>query len=585
MPETSMALSPAARAMSPLFLCLIATAGVAGCVHPDATAPDPISLADVQVSPSEAVVTVGSSLQILASALDAEGYRASDPDVRWSSSDVTVARVNGTGTVFGVTPGSVVITAAVGEQQASVAVRVSEAPDFAAVIRGVRPRGFSQGVYHLARPSQGGTMYWVSVDGSDDNPGSRMEPFRTIHHAAEVVKAGDVVTVRAGTFRESVLVSNSGTAARRIVFQAEQRGAVVLTGGRHTFGPAHWTGSMTPTGQFFVTVRGLIFREYGLPEDPQCTDCPYSPAVRAARGWRIEYCWFDRAGEPGLDIRGSFVEVLRSTFTDHFIQAFAAAGLSHGATLPTDPRFTPLEGLRIMDVVLRGNHTRTSQPGSPTASFVAKVLNTRGSVFDNLESSGNNGLGLWLDARNTDYVVRNSYFHDNRSQTGSTTDGGGRGLYLEINWPSGLVDNNVFAGNPGPAIDLANSSGITIRRNLFDGNDAAVRLTEWDRGYREDGTPVYPLQDIRVLDNRIRDWKHPDGAVYTYASKTGFRLPSSHEVLLDGNVYQGVRRSGPLAFWWNTAEGTRLGHMHTIEDMRRKAGWERNGRVGTFNDR
>lgn len=563
------------------FWLIVAAWGVA-CSSSDPVAPGPLRSPVVQVSPPEAVILPNSSFQLVVTAHAGDGYLLSGPGAIWSSSDARVARVDGQGTVSGVAPGSAVITAVVGEQQAAATIHVSDAPDYDAVIRGVRPRGFGQGVYLLAAPEPGATMYWVAPGGSDDAPGTIVAPFRTISHAGRVAEAGDVVTVRPGTYRESVLVHNSGTSERRVVFQAEQRGTVVLTGGTHSFGPAYWTGSMTTRGQFFVTVRGLVFREYGLPGDPGCTDCPYSPGVRAARGWRVEDCWFDRSGDPGLDIRGSDVEVLRSTFTAHHIDALSAAGLSRGATRPSDPGFTPLEGLRIMDVVLRGNHTRTSQPGSPTASFVAKILNTRGTVIDNVESFENNGVGLWLDARNTDYVVRNSYFHHNRSQTGSTSDGGGRGLYIEINWPYGLIENNVFAGNWGPAIDLANSSGITIRHNFFDGNDSAVRFTEWDRGYHEDGSPVYPLQKIRVQSNRIRDWAHEDGAIRTYASKTGFRLPASHDVALDGNVYEGVRRIEPLAFWWNKADGTIIGHMNTIQEMRSKAGWEQTGSADTF---
>jgi parallel beta-helix repeat protein len=237
--------------------------------------------------------------------------------------------------------------------------------------------------------------------------------------------------------------------------------------------------------------------------------------------------------------------------------------------------------LRVVDVVLRGNHTRTSQPGSPTASFVAKFLNTRGTVLDNIESSANNGAGFWLDSRNIDYVIRHSYFHDNRSQTGSITDEGGRGIYTEVNWPAGLIESNVFTGNFGPAIDVANSSGITIRHNLFSGNNSAVRLSEWDRGYHADGALVYPLQDITITHNQIRDWNSAAGSIHSSASKTGFRLPASHGILADYNVYQPVRRTTPLAFWWNTAEAAPIAHMNTIEDMRSKAGWEQNGRIAS----
>jgi parallel beta-helix repeat protein len=567
--------------MPPRFVWLLLVVSLIGCRESQPSELDARQAA-LALSPRDAAVVAGSFLQLIPTAYDGSGRIIPDATVNWSSSDTLVATVDVDGTVFGRAPGSTHITAVHGGATGAAVVRVTRSPDFVAIARGIRPRGFGQGTYAVLLPAAGGTRYWVATTGSDTNSGTSAEPFRTINHAAQVAVAGDVVTIRAGTYEETVQVKNSGTASRRIVFQAERRGEVLLTGGSHSFGPAYWTGNMTATGEFFVTLRGLVFRHYALPAGYTCSSCPYAPAVRAAQGWRIEDCWFDRAGEPGTDIRGSHVEVLRSTFTEHIVHGMTAAGISRGATTPSDPGFTPLEGLRVVDVVLTGNHTRTSQPGSPTASFVAKFLNTRGTVLDNIESYANNGAGFWLDARNINYVIRHSYFHDNRSQTGSTTDGGGRGIYTEINWPAGLIESNVFTGNFGPAIDVANSSGITIRHNLFSGNISAVRMSEWDRGYHADGTPVYPLQDITIVHNQIRDWNSASGSIHSSASKTGFRLPVSHGILADYNVYEPLRRTTPLAFWWNTAEGAPVAHMNTIEDMRGKAGWEQNGRIGVI---
>ena len=62
--------------------------------------------------------------------------------------------------------------------------------------------------------------YFVSPSGADAAPGSTDQPWRTLQHAANTVAAGDVVTVRAGTYAGFNLTTD-GTAAARIVFQAE----------------------------------------------------------------------------------------------------------------------------------------------------------------------------------------------------------------------------------------------------------------------------------------------------------------------------------------------------------------------------
>jgi hypothetical protein len=60
----------------------------------------------------------------------------------------------------------------------------------------------------------------VSPDGDDDNPGTFEKPFKTISRAASMVKAGDIVYVRSGTYVEQVELYRSGTEAAPIHFQA-----------------------------------------------------------------------------------------------------------------------------------------------------------------------------------------------------------------------------------------------------------------------------------------------------------------------------------------------------------------------------
>jgi hypothetical protein len=53
--------------------------------------------------------------------------------------------------------------------------------------------------------------FYVGGDGaSDRNPGTASEPFATIQKAADVAAAGDVVNIRPGIYRETVVPANSG---------------------------------------------------------------------------------------------------------------------------------------------------------------------------------------------------------------------------------------------------------------------------------------------------------------------------------------------------------------------------------------
>ena len=74
-------------------------------------------------------------------------------------------------------------------------------------------------------------VYFVSNDGSDSNPGSFQAPFRTIQHAIDVVKPGDVVSIRGGSYRERLRIQDlNGRDDARITFENYQNENVVLTG-------------------------------------------------------------------------------------------------------------------------------------------------------------------------------------------------------------------------------------------------------------------------------------------------------------------------------------------------------------------
>jgi gliding motility-associated-like protein len=73
--------------------------------------------------------------------------------------------------------------------------------------------------------------YFVGGTGaSDNNPGTAAQPFATIQKAASVAVAGDVVKIRSGTYRETIVVANSGSPGNPITFQPDQGATVVISG-------------------------------------------------------------------------------------------------------------------------------------------------------------------------------------------------------------------------------------------------------------------------------------------------------------------------------------------------------------------
>ena len=74
-------------------------------------------------------------------------------------------------------------------------------------------------------------QYYVSPSGSDNNPGTLQQPFKTIQKAADIMIAGETCFIMNGQYRETVIPANNGTAGNPIVFTNynEERGVILGT--------------------------------------------------------------------------------------------------------------------------------------------------------------------------------------------------------------------------------------------------------------------------------------------------------------------------------------------------------------------
>ena len=76
-----------------------------------------------------------------------------------------------------------------------------------------------------------GLVFYVDTNGDDNNPGTIDQPWRTIHHAAEMMMAGDTVFIRDGVYKEQVSTVNDGNSANGyIVFSAYPGETPILDG-------------------------------------------------------------------------------------------------------------------------------------------------------------------------------------------------------------------------------------------------------------------------------------------------------------------------------------------------------------------
>jgi hypothetical protein len=413
------------------------------------------------------------------------------------------------------------------------------------------PPGQSCTSYALSAPAAGREIV-VAKDGSGH--------YSTINAAAQVAVAGDVVTIKSGTYNESVRVAGAGTSSRPIVFQAQSCGTVTLTGAGSWVQGGAFAGDTAPqSGNPFVTLKGLNFVDFATA----VTAYHQAGAVNLTQGWRLEDVYMRNAGGwASVNIRGHDAVVDQTTIESAPYNALFAVGAccvdaSYGAP-------GQLKRVHITNTRLAGNNTGRN---APTWEAVTKFMHTDDLLVDNLESTGNYGAGLWLDWRNYRYTVRNSSFHDN---TGVNNPWEGMGLELEIYSDDGVVEGNRFWANSGPDILVSSSSRIEIRYNSFQGSstDPSPQI-EFHRGNADPDCGRPAPTGVYVHHNQFFDWGGQWGwaAMQTTTdaarSFTCAQAPSPVQAghLFDANTYRQAAHSGPLVGW----EGT---DAHTVDAMR-----------------
>ncbi len=99
-----------------------------------------------------------------------------------------------------------------------------------------------------------GAKRYVSASGSDRAPGTASSPWRTIQKALDALRPGQTAIVRAGRYRQSLVMARSGRRSAPITVRGE-RGAIVAAGS----GKDDDIPLTIVEGAGYLRFRGLIF--------------------------------------------------------------------------------------------------------------------------------------------------------------------------------------------------------------------------------------------------------------------------------------------------------------------------------------
>jgi parallel beta-helix repeat protein len=375
------------------------------------------------------------------------------------------------------------------------------------------------------------------VDGStarcSDGPGSgpRKRPFCTIGAAARSLPAGGTVVVASGVYRESVVVSSSGTRARPLVFAAAPRASVVITDAKSGFA-IH--------GRSWISVRGFTItrtRDYGI----DVTDASHVTLVNN----RVRYAGQPVPGAARYGIRLSDVNesVVAGNTVDHNTNAGIA--LVAGSTR----------------CKVSGNRSFANAQGFERAAAGIRLYDARANTIMRNVSYNNEDSGIEL-VKSADNLVDNniSYANGDHGIDNTEASTGTRilansiygnvtaGINVEGGSTEAILANNISADNGMGSprthsdirVDAASVSGTSLDYDVVSLTAPDTVLIWKSISYRSlVEFQVLTGQELHGIDSDPK-WKDPEAGNFHLTSRSP--AIDSADSLVSGQPSTDLRR-------------------------------------------
>jgi hypothetical protein len=155
------------------------------------------------------------------------------------------------------------------------------------------------------------TNYYVSPSGSNSNPGTLANPFKTIVYGISKILPGDILYVRNGTYAERVIVYGHGaTEAKPVIIAAYQGESPVIDGG--TTLPGFDYGDLVRLLDDYTQLIGFEIRNSNIKSSYLGGD----GIVVVGKHCLISHCIVHNCNGSGIGIGGDYSIVENSTVYD-----------------------------------------------------------------------------------------------------------------------------------------------------------------------------------------------------------------------------------------------------------------------------
>jgi hypothetical protein len=324
--------------------------------------------------------------------------------------------------------------------------------------------------------------YYVATWGSDDSSGTFTKPWKTINKAATTMIAGDSVLIRGGIYKENVYAGVSGTASDPITYANYNEEEVIVEGGETVTGWIQDAGNryrasvnFTPSPRFSSSrdpsgnLGGLVLQDgakmdYAMSASPAAVDSPGDYYMNDSAGMGPPYTMYVYIRELGQGYDPNNYEMLLGRFRKGF-------------DLDGGEDYQVVEGLVFRDYNDNAIHSIGSnycqfKNLKLYSNFITGIYLTDYSRYCTIERClfwDNGHGGIELAQSNGVTVKRNKFtaidLGDGRGGNGAHMWLGPIGLFCD----SCLVENNIGfktgSGYTNNAFIYVNGSYNTVRHN------------------------------------------------------------------------------------------------------------------------
>jgi hypothetical protein len=366
-----------------------------------------------------------------------------------------------------------------------------------------------------ALTAQAATLY-VSTSGLDTNQGTLASPWKTIQHAANSAAAGDTIYIRGGTYKESVTVNVSGSAAGGYITFQSYSGETAIVDGTGLTVPGQ-TGLINIVDRSYIKIVGLEIRNYST-----------SSTSKVPVG-----VWISGAGS-NIQILNNHIHDIKTTARGCNANALGLA--AYGTNAATAISNLTIDGNQLDHLTLGCSESLTVDGNVQNWSITNNIIHDNNNIgIDAIGFEGVSSSTATDQARdgvisgNTIYNITsygNPAYGNDYAADGIYCDGCTR-VTIERN----VVHNTDFGVEIASEWSGKRSSYVTVRNNLIYANNAAgLTIGGYDSG--RGGTDHCSFVNNSFYKNDTKN---------TGAGELQIQYYSTNNIFKDNIVYAGAQ--------------------------------------------